>query len=327
MRLSLIPSSLLIALICFGCLQSPSVVTPSPPIVSPFVSPGDPTPLSVEIPNNLVESLFIYLGPKNAITLKSSQTIVLKDVKVEIPAGCSFAYEFTKVYGQLVFLDPAPKITITKYGLNFHPKLTMVKFTTPSIATVYAHELGTVVTHEIDLGPSTGFPPAPSFAPPKAAAPVPADLPIVYLWTMPNCVPCVSAKTYLTTTAGLPFKVVINPAFTPGNMPSTRPFLQFTVNNKVYTKTGWDGGPQFLKFFKDRQTLSSQSLKEMSRYQGKIAYIQGMTPLYHLTTHHGFKEYDLKPYSNPELIRIHSACHKEDDLGRKGPHSNISHKN
>ncbi len=336
--------SLLCLLVLVGCQESvPDLKLPDTSPVFPIFHPEHDSEVKVEIPETLTKSLHTYLGDKNTVALTLPLTIVSKDVTVSLPAGASISYELTDIGGTIVFNNPRPILTVKTWGVTIHPFLDKLVLTSPNHAKAYVTEFGRQFTKDLELGNdsvsvigSEEEPPGQQEVSPVCPIPrvVPRQsevepLPTVYFWSMSGCPPCIAADAAFRSNGPLPFKVVKNPGFLLPSMPSSRPVFGIEHHGKIRHVYGWPGYKPFLTLFeeftgaKPKAKVAKSAHRSpwrpngpitasMLTYSGKHWGVSGQSVEYHLVHGHRFSPQEIAPFSQDQLFRLHSFCHKDD---------------
>jgi hypothetical protein len=300
----------LLLLLIVGCQDA--VQTPDEIFILPPPQPVErEKEIQVDMPANVVASIFRYAGAKNTIKAAAGWSIALPSLKVDLPPGTSISYELTEAGGSVIFNEPKPKVTVWVRGIPLHPTLDKVVLTAPSKATVHAREFGKR-TFDIDLDPDA--PPGVSVQALNELTAESAPRRVLYLLTTTGCPPCDRAKKALLFGPKLSFDLVIDPPYKLHGFGGTYPFLQYAVDGKIkFSQTGWNGLPALLaKIDPPAKVASRRDVRRMAAFTGRHWGVTGMTVRHHLTAHHGFSEQELVGFSEAELYRIHSACHEDD---------------
>lgn len=303
----------LVMLLVLGCMVEEPVPTPPPLFTLPS---EDNNQVTIETPANVVEAIYRYAGPKNTITAASGWVVQLPNFKAVFVDDSSISYDLTPTGGTIVFNKPKPSVTVWVHGIPLHPELTKIVLVAPAKATLYCQEFGER-TIDIDLSPEakpgiTGSALEPKVNPPEVVPPQ-KKRPIVYMWTMVPCPACDAANTAFAAHRPLPFDLIKDPNFRLPQMDNMSPWFGIAVEGKITALKGWPGYNAFMAVYNKATAARPQTVAQLAQYNGPRVAVSGMTVTYHLINHHGFTAVELAGYSEDQLYRIHSACHKEDD--------------
>jgi predicted RNA-binding Zn-ribbon protein involved in translation (DUF1610 family) len=221
------------------------------------------TTVTVTASPDAFAAMAAWLGKENTITVKNETTIEQDAVTVNVPAGATVAYTFSDDLGTFTFAKPLPTVKASVLGFKVSPSLSVVTIK-PDGSGVAATGLGKYKFRWL--------------AEDDAGVEAPSELPEVWAYSMPGCLPCVRARIELAAEKNLPFRIVwrdeaapdwlkTRPAFwwhTTGQQPS-----QADVNN-TRQATGWNGIRDFTERWK-----ASRSPKKYSRATSTISHHSG----------------------------------------------------
>lgn len=171
---------LILCLLLTGCLQQPHGSTK--PIVKKqrqIGAPPSPTPVipvhELEVSGDIVANLSRYLGTTNTITIKSPLTIKQKGMTIAFPAGTQIDYVTHSDSCLFTFSQPYPVVTVTEWGLDFHPVLTAIALNSPNKGIASVLEGGFSLRRNFVLDWESEE--TPRIAPDAKIVPTPLELP------------------------------------------------------------------------------------------------------------------------------------------------------
>lgn len=330
-------------LLFVGCMEVPSPVLVQPPKAAM-------SELDVEVSSSTISALFHSIGPKNAISIRDRLAFSHNGTDVLLPAGANFEYSISELGGTVDFGLPKPVITTYVLGLPVRPILDRIVLSQPDRATAYATDmlgiqhsrtfplpdLSTPQAEEKVSEYNQSFPSEPAITVEPATPPevrprgfepfvpeqelveltklheqsvprrnLPTASGTIYVWTQNGGQQDKDLRRHLDTSG---FKVIYNPSEPHRPFTKHRPAFQWTTNGRSHRQIGWSGYEAFLRQWE----APTDDLRVLAQYNGPEHGIIGMTPLYHLTHHHGFTPEELRGFTEDQLKRIHSFCHKDD---------------
>lgn len=252
---------LCLSLCASGCMEA-AAIPPAPPEpdTDPVVQhePAEST-FSAGVPQSLLETIHELVSDSGQITFEPAAPIVIvrPEASITIHPGTRITYVASDDQTTLTFNDPKPVIAAKVFGITVRPKLNTVQLFADGSGMA---DVGSGITHtrrkfQLDWGEDKT--PAE-----ESPATVEAKKPVVWLFVMSGCPPCVTAKRELTEARDkgeLPFDFEIKegrPHFTAGS----RPVLQWHESKREPDQgpgnkyiEGWPGLKAFLKTWKENR--------------------------------------------------------------------------
>ena len=257
MRLKLLKLAAMLASLIAGCM-SPVITDDDGGDETDLVKPdpllGEAFPtVAVSASPDAFAEIAGWLGKSNTITVANATTIDRDAVTVNVPAGAKVSYSFSDDLGTFTFAKPLPSVTAKVLGWKVSPSLSVVTLR-PDGSGVAATGLGKYKFRwlaEDDAG----------------SAATPSELPEVFCYSMPGCLPCVRARLELAAAKDLPFRIVWKDEAAPAWLTS-RPAFWWHVSgqqpNQADVKntrqvTGWNGVKDFSARWKASRSISHHS--------------------------------------------------------------------
>lgn len=275
-----------------GCVaQAPADTIPDSQTI-PIDIPQDSPGVTLTVSGNSYAEIQSWLGESNSVTLSRPHKIVHSEISLDLAANTATSWQCGAT-STLITFSPRPKITSSAITKLLGLTLTSLQINSDGsgVATVDGFHRG------FRWDGRTG----------SAAAP--NELPEVWAYSQPGCVPCVRAKLELAAEKDLPFRVVWKDDAAPEWLQSRPAFWWHTsaeqpsqkdVNN-TRQATGWNG----IKDFTERWKASRSPRKFQRTKTNAISYHAG-----HDCPSCGREQYDITNNNGPApASHIHRCDH------------------